>query len=99
MALLMKCGHVSNAERILEDGNRVPTCVICFGIEEGAETVLRECQGSDGLKGRKARCQYASPKRGYTCQGEVDSQWELPFFEHRPDQEHDKYYCGCWGWD
>lgn len=99
MALLMKCGHVANAEHVLKDGSRAPVCVICVGIHEGAEIVERKCKGTDGLEVRKARCVYSQPKRGYTCQGEVDSKWELPFFEHRPDQDHDKYYCGCWGWD
>lgn len=99
MALLMKCGYVSNADRILEDGSKVPTCAICFGFHPDAEQVERECKGSDGLEGRKARCVYSSPKRGYTCNGEVNSQWELPFFEYRPDKAYDKYYCGCWGWD
>ena len=28
-----------------------------------------------------------------------DAPARLAFFEHRPDQPHDRYYCGCWGWD
>jgi hypothetical protein len=99
MALLMKCGHVANAERVLEDGSRIPCCAICNGFKDGAEEVERECTGTDGLEGRKARCVYASPRPGDKCKGEVASNWELPFFEYRPSDSHDKYYCGCWGWD
>lgn len=29
---------------------------------------------------------------------ECPSSTSLPFFEHRPDEEHDKHYCGCFGW-
>ena len=29
----------------------------------------------------------------------VPSSSDLWFFEHRPDEEYDLYYCGCWGWD
>lgn len=28
-----------------------------------------------------------------------DGPARLAFFEHRPDAGHDRYYCGCWGWD
>lgn len=23
----------------------------------------------------------------------------LPFFEARPNETYDRYYCGCYGWD
>ena len=99
MALLMQCGHVANAERLLEDGSSIPCCAICYGMVDSADEVERECQGKDGLEGRRARCVYSHPKQGYTCSGEIDSDWGLPFFEYRPSESHDKYYCGCWGWD
>ena len=93
---LMKCGHVANAK--LHPSGK-PVCVICGGITQDAETIVRECAGTDGLESRKAKCSYRSPKRGYTCQGVVQSNWELPFFKHQPNQPFDEYYCGCWGWD
>lgn len=43
------------------------------------------------LKGRKAKCAY--------CGKIKDSDYNLPFFEYRPDREYDSYYCGCGGWD
>ena len=27
------------------------------------------------------------------------SSTSLPFFSHRPDNEFDQHFCGCWGWD
>lgn len=43
------------------------------------------------LTGRKARCSF--------CGKEVDSNYNLPFFEYRKDKDYDSYYCGCGGWD
>lgn len=43
------------------------------------------------LTKRKARCSF--------CGKEVDSDYNLPFFEYRKDKETDSYYCGCGGWD
>lgn len=42
------------------------------------------------LSGRKARC---------SCRRETDSKYSLPFFEHKPGNLYDVYYCGCQGWD
>ena len=67
-----------------QDGK--PVCVICIGIDAGATIVAEK----PDLTGRKAKC---------ICGAEVDSSYDLAFFEHRPDQEHDGYYCGCMGWD
>ena len=43
------------------------------------------------LDGRKAKCAM--------CGREKDSDYNLPFFEYRPNEEYDSYYCGCIGWD
>lgn len=43
------------------------------------------------LTGRTAKCAYGG--------NEVPSNPELPFFEYKPEEKHDKYYCGCFGWD
>lgn len=44
------------------------------------------------LSGRVARCSYGAHR-------DVPSELGLPFFSHHPDQTHDRYYCGCFGWD
>lgn len=43
------------------------------------------------LTGRIARC--------IDCGRENQSNIELPFFEHKPGEKYDRYYCGCRGWD
>lgn len=43
------------------------------------------------LSGRTALCSYGGR--------EVPSKVSLAFFVHRPEREHDEYYCGCFGWD
>ena len=86
---LMKCGHLGTG-RLHPSGK--PICAICAGRTADAETIERECHGTEGLEGRTARC-------GYHCGSEKPSAWELPFFKHHPDREHDEYYCGCMGWD
>ena len=45
------------------------------------------------LEGRKAKCTFNHPN------GEdvTDSDWNLPFFEHHPEEKFDRYYCGCKG--
>ena len=82
----MKCGHTAQGHRIMKDGTKKPVCVICM-CEEIAEI-------KPDLTGRKARCSYYGSK----CHSEVDSSYHLAFFEHKPNCEYDKYYCGCWGW-
>jgi len=80
---MMKCGHAANAED--ENGN--PVCVICAGITPDAYVVAE----MPDLSGRRAKCVY--------CERKVQSSTDLPFFEYRPNEEFDIYYCGCYGWD
>ena len=81
--VMMKCGHAANATH-----NGKPVCAIYFGLTPDAEIVAGT---APDLTGRKARCNY--------CGEIVDSKASLPFFEYRPEQEYDSFYCGCWGWD
>ena len=82
---MMQCGHAANAK----DNQGNPCCVICAGINPGAKTIATDLPDLDG---RKAKC-------GYGCGSTRDSSTDLAFFEHRPDRECDKYYCGCQGWN
>ena len=60
-----------------------PYCVICSCDEIADYQPI--------LTNRKAKCKYC---------GEIkDSNFNLPFFEFRPAQEYDSYYCGCRGWN
>jgi len=83
---LMRCGHAANAVR--EDGS--PVCVICVGIVEGADQIVPEEKQPD-LTNRYAMCVY--------CTATVSSNLDLPFFEFKPTDYYDRYYCGCRGWD
>lgn len=106
---MMMCGHAANAEQILPDGKRIPSCAICIGINPGA-SIINESPPS--LEGKKARCTYFGSvpegrnhesnygcKRGEPCNCERPSSPDLAFFEHKPSAEFDSFYCGCWGWD
>jgi len=83
--VIMKCGHSANATY---GEDRKPCCVICAGINPDAYIVD---ENSPDLSKRKAKCCY--------CNNIVPSNLKLAFFRHRPTDEYDEYYCGCFGWD
>jgi len=85
--VLMKCGHTANAHKILDDGTSIPSCVICNCDE------IQEERPS--LEGRYAVCSGCKKTPANTTK----SRYDLPFFEYRPNEKFDNYYCGCWGWD
>jgi hypothetical protein len=85
MSVMLACGHAANAKD--EHGN--PVCVICYGIVAGADVVV---EGPD-LTGRMAKCD---------CGRTVPSSTNLPFFQYGSwggKQPHDRFYCGCRGWN
>lgn len=96
MSVMMKCGHAANGEHIV-DGDRFPCCVICAGIPVGNIDAYVVVETPD-FSGRKARCSYRTGRDGKPCKI-VDSHPNLAFFEAKPDDEMDRYYCGCYGWD
>lgn len=107
---MMQCGHQANAVQTLEDGTKIPSCVICAGVHPGSSTPM-EIQPD--LSGRRARCTYFGTipkgrnhssnygcKRGEVCDCEVSSaESHLAFFEMKSHEPFDSFYCGCWGWD
>jgi len=104
LPVMMKCGHAANAH----DRHGKPVCAICIGIDPGATVVDSH---PPGMEGRKARCHYYGRgrvpyknecdicKQGQPCQCERPSSPKLAFFESRPGEPYDKFYCGCRGWD
>jgi len=58
----------------------------------GLHSCVDVAEAEPDLTGRTAVCLYGGGKP-------VPSSPTLAFFRHRPDQPHDEYYCGCWGWD
>jgi len=81
---IMECGHAANAI----DSQGRPVCVICALIRDGWNKVA---DPQPDLSGRQAQCAM--------CGKVAPSDGELAFFEYRPDEEFDSYYCGCEGWD
>jgi hypothetical protein len=64
-----------------------PCCAICIGINEG----WNEIADDPDLTDRHAKCSIC---------GQVKHSIEnLAFFEYRPNEEFDLFYCGCRGWD
>lgn len=90
---MMKCGHSANGVEVnKETGEETPCCVICAGLDPGYNVIDENSE--DYFKGRKAICS--------DCRNEktiVDSSPELAFFEKKPGEKYDRYYCGCNGWD
>lgn len=63
--------------------NGKPYCIIC--------NCNKVAEQKPNLTGRFAKC--------VTCSNITESNYNLPFFEYKPDSEEDEYYCGCLGWD
>ena len=77
--VMFACGHVSNAV----NSKGEPSCAICFGIQEGAETIVE----APNISKRKARC---------ACGKTVKSDFNLPFFEFRGEgSPASTDYCKC----
>jgi hypothetical protein len=83
---MMRCGHSANGWA-MQDGGKVPACVICLGVNADATTV-------DGtppdLSKRMAKCD---------CGETLPSSSGLAFFRHNPNAATDAFYCGCRGWN
>lgn len=95
---MMACGHAANAVCHgigNADPAGHPSCVICAPKDEACAIAA----GID-LTGRVAVCAYY-PRGGryHKCPEPVPSSTALAFFEHKPGEARDRYYCGCFGWD
>jgi len=106
MTVMMKCGHAASGTD--SDGN--PVCVSCYGIDPGAKIIDTD---PPNLAGRMARCAYYGQQYERrrcecdTCRKQPDgrchcerpSSPDLAFFGAHPEQDFDKFYCGCHSWD
>lgn len=113
MAEMMACGHAANA--VDGKGNPVcAICYgIHQGATEVVETPSLDGRkarcayyGSTFERpGARFGCSCYQCAKRYrtegkrTCKCERDSSTNLAFFEHRPDEKYDQFYCGCHGWD
>jgi hypothetical protein len=72
----------------------VANAIMAIGGEDYHACVIHgttDIMDTPSLTGRKARCDY--------CHKTVDSQVSLPFFRYQQNNDEDRYYCGCRGWD
>lgn len=83
VGIAMKCGCAAQST-ITRPGH--PALVGC-----GLHNCTELADAPPDLTGRTAVCSYGG--------SEVPSRTSLAFFEHRPNEKHDRYYCGCYGWD
>jgi hypothetical protein len=86
------CNHESFSgptPAMIEDGDWRAVCNDCFTTFRVALCDYRKTHGQPNAYGQ--RLPFAS--------GPVISSNSLPFFQPRPDEDFDTYYCGCRGWD
>ena len=108
--VMMACGCASQGVQTATKGvphDPVPACLIHDCTEVAAtppdlSARIARCAyyGSPlRLSGRgRNECNYGQDRHA-TCTCEQPSSSKLPFFESKPDQPKDKFYCGCMGWD
>lgn len=67
---------------------------------------MARCSEGGACRGRPSRARgtysMTAPDYGtYDASGHsvAPSSPNLPFFEHKPNDPMDRYYCGCYGWD
>lgn len=100
----MKCGHSANAYRVLKDGTRVHSCIICMCTDVANEQTdltgrMAKCAYYGNPVGRNNETHYPNLMKGKCCGSIVPSSPNLPFFKSEPTKEYDEFYCGCYGWD
>jgi hypothetical protein len=83
IGIMMKCG-CSAQGTVSRPGQ--PAVVSC-----AVHACTDVADGTPDLTGRTAVCSYGG--------NEVPSRPDLAFFQHCPNEKHDRYYCGCYGWD
>jgi len=109
---MMQCGHIANAVCREYQGFSydppIPACVICTCIETMSESVdltarQTRCVYYGQIPTGRLHESNHGCKRGEPCMCEEPSSnapdGRLAFFEYRPLELHDRFYCGCWGWD
>lgn len=106
---MMKCGCAASATM-----NGKPVCFPCYGIREGADVVddsppdlagrTARCDyygiaPAIGARDRHRWSRRSSCGTEGACKCEKPSSTDLAYFEYQRTQDHDRFYCGCHGWD
>jgi hypothetical protein len=85
MIPIMECGCAANAVREGKDGLRQYSCI--------HHSTVKQLEVQPDLTLRMARCRYG-------CESSIaKSRTDMQFFEYRPAENYDLYYCGCWAYD
>jgi hypothetical protein len=84
---MMACGCVAQGKLTHRNGEALKPPIPWCGVHQCGEIVE-----PPDLTGRTSRCSYGA-------HDERPSSIKLPFFVHQPDKDHDRHYCGCYGWD
>lgn len=111
---MMACGHAASGLQGRHPDTR-PACVVCAMSGDPNATVIADPPDLTGRTARcvyygtvsSGRSHEGPCTRGQPCDCErpsteginPDGPARLAFYEHKPDLPHDRYYCGCWGWD
>jgi hypothetical protein len=108
---MMACGCASQGVRTATKGvahDPIPSCLIhdCIEVATNPPDLsarLARCTyygRRTSLNARHSRneCNYGQDKAA-VCTCEQPSSPKLPFFESKPSEQFDKFYCGCMGWD
>ena len=113
MGKMMKCGCVSDAVEHSHyghpDDKTKPVCITHQPHPDAYEVVpqpdltgrIAVCCYRDGCDKRQKQRGDTSYAQGYLPNGQAfaKSSVALPFFEHKPNEKNDKFFCGCFGWD
>jgi hypothetical protein len=109
---LMKCGCAPQGHKTSTGGVKhdppIECCLIhdcCEPMEEAPDLTGRTAKCTYFGRSKPKR-RYANDECNYGCYrnpvcqcGKEPSRFDLAFFKHKPDEEHDEFYCGCFGWD
>jgi len=109
--VFMKCGHTAQGTHQNEHddlGKDHPCCLICDCCEvvKAKPDLTGRTARCDYFGREKPRRRFANDECNYGCEGQaicqcgnLPSDFGLAFFEHKPNEKQDKFYCGCHGWD
>lgn len=112
---MLECGHAANAEMNhshgMEFAKPIYSCAICTNTK--GIMVAENQNPYEGRKARcayygksyiksgnlRCECNVCWSHEDGICHCEKDSSSKLAFFEYKPSEEFDKFYCGCHSWN
>lgn len=109
---MMLCGHAATGGHGTPGTEDYHECCVVCSMGGRSEQACTVDPNPPDLTSRRARCTYYGSsitvrecnygeKRGTVgCHCEQPSNPKaLPFFEYHSDEDFDRFFCGCAGWD